>query len=103
MRIGATAASAATTGRRPGAGAGGGAPGRSLVPLEPSRAVNRSARLHGRLPYQYCAFLAHLSLQYDGMAARRRARREMLDAAIAGYGEGGRKARPDRNTLDLRT
>jgi hypothetical protein len=36
------------------------------------------------------AFLAHLTLQYDGMAARRVLRSQRLEAAITGYGAENR-------------
>lgn len=62
------------------------------------------ARSGGRPDRRMSAFLAHLALQYDGIAARRRARAERLEMAIASYGAGvrGQGTRPLHSDFNLK-
>jgi hypothetical protein len=57
--------------------------GRALAVVEEPQ---RAAASGGRLYRLSSAFLAHLALQYDGIAARRRERSERLDIALSSYG-----------------
>lgn len=57
--------------------------GRALAVVE----APQHAAASGGHPYRLSsAFLAHLALQYDGIAARRRERSERLDIALSSYG-----------------
>ena len=58
---------------------------RAIVPVQeaarPRRAPSGAIRTR-----RASAFLAHLALQYDGVAVRRQQRAERLDTAISSYG-----------------
>lgn len=61
------------------------ATGRALVVVENSGKKARRGYSSGRAMQRSTAFLAHLSLQYDTITARRRERAERLSQALASY------------------
>ena len=92
----------ANKGRQPAPATGRGS--RALTVRDTFSSVSRAdSPGAGAAPYRRSsAFLAHLALQYDGPAARRRQRAERLEAAIASYGARPRSRQRLRPSRDLR-
>lgn len=74
------------------------------IPGEFSRTPGPRTRTGSRPHRCTCAFLAHLTLQYDEITVRRRERAERLEMAIESYsaGERGQAAWPLYSDLNLK-
>lgn len=86
MQISATTDTVFSARRRPKTSEKPSAASRALVVVEKTAQSARRTRDFGHAPQRSSAFLAHLSLQYDTIAVRRRERAERLNHAVARYG-----------------
>lgn len=86
MQVNATLQTGLPADRRPRTSENSPISGRALVVVEKTASSTRRLPETGHAPQRSTAFLAQLSLQYDGVTARRRERSERLAHALASYG-----------------
>jgi len=84
MQVSAATHTGLTADRRPRTTGKSSSTGRALVVVDKPATPSRRSVTGRSLP-RSTAFLAHLSLQYDDLATRRRERSERLSHALAGY------------------